>query len=255
MPFLNEYAVNMTLLNGHFSDFCFPKMLEAAPGRCLVFEYIEGIPCRPYDPAVAARCLSAILEFNALRATERKPLMQRLLFPLLERPPYRIVQKALRLKLGWITVLKILCLLIGYSSCHRKQSPVLLHNDLAFSNTILTPDDRLVFMDFEDAVSEGKWPLVDAVDILFDRQRLCLDLGQIRTYLQALSARCGISFTAKGMRAQVRVCLLRHVLFAMSSTVLCCDTKERMAAFLPVLLSGDAFAAWFCACQGTSPNA
>jgi hypothetical protein len=255
LPYLNEPRVNALLQSNTFDDFSFPRLISNHLPSCCVYEFVaDARKLNGRIPDDKSDLTTAILELHAVRDRIRKPLLEKALFSLLERPVYRTLKMAAFSECSTQAKIKILLMAVKYSLIQKKLPGVLLHNDLNWSNIIFNKQGKPVLVDFEDAIFERKWVLSDLVDLLFDFETASLDTAQLEDAWRQLACRLKIQPGALKFKQQVRLCLIKSVLAALSSGLeLPCDRRV-MGSFLKTLLNNTRYNSWFRNNRGQSQN-
>jgi hypothetical protein len=243
-PFRNEIAVNREFAGRSFRHFLFPRLLQTYDGSHMLFEYVEGEDFSQPTGQAVAQCLDALFELNTSGLAVQKGPAERLVFWAIEHPSMRILRLLWAQKYGVGQRLNVVKLLCRFHLTAEDLGEVTLHNDLMFVNRMMTRDNRIVWLDFEDMLTVHHWVLVDAVDVLFDRERCTLDLESVEAYWRRFLDGHGKSFSRERFALQVRVCLLRHILFARRSALTSDAEGARLATFFATVLDDQAFDHW-----------
>jgi len=214
LPFMNEYLMNIKMLNPELNDIKFPRMLYGAPGEYIVFEYIE---CKELVRLGQVKKISnwigkELLLFNTMKPVENRNLIGRVIFYLLESPVLRILKQVKNSDFSLNIKLNIYKQVFVFFFQQPKLKPVLIHNDLSFSNLMDDCSDGYLLIDLEDSVASNRMVLVDAVDLLFDRENLILPIIEVENYWKKLSAKLEIDVDKLNLKAQIRLSVLRHIL-------------------------------------------
>lgn len=247
LPFRNEQFVNQGLLGEQFQFLKFPRMLHLKENSYLIFEYVEGsgaTVARPANDVIT----SCILELNTSRLLTSRSTLEQIVFNLLERPPYTLIRRLLRSQQSATVKFRIIKLLLSFSLRQRKLKPVLLHNDLAFSNVLISSAGIPYILDFEDCVDEHSWLLMDYVDLHFDRNALFLNFASANTYLDQLLESLDIDKSSVLIEEMLRLCLIRHVLYSAENPDFDIKMRSTMSNFLKVLADTSAYRAWRSDC-------
>lgn len=251
LPFRNEWFINKTFTMQDYSAFNWPRMVDGKCGDHLEFEYLEDmVPAETANERESA--VTGLLELNSTRPLILKGRMEDFLFRLLERPPYTLVRRTLFSGQALRNKFRIIIRVLDFSLRQRSLGLVLLHNDLAFSNVLLAPDNTSFLVDFEDCVFERKWILMDFIDLTFDRNKLFLDYSAVNEYSRQLFARINVDADTWVPDELVRICLIRHALYSAENPDFDADTRRKMTMFLEVLLSLDAYEMWRTECIATA---
>jgi len=125
-------------------------------------------------------------------------------------------------------------------------TPILLHNDLQCKNVIRIDGGGICFIDFEDATIEHRLILVDAVNILFDKETLTLHRELLESFWDAFSTKNpdGGS-TELFLKEQVRICLMRTAIAPCSHAKLRVEDRVATADLLSLTLDSQKFDEWW----------
>lgn len=244
LPFLNECHLNSALNTGTLVSLRVPGVLHIHIGRLIVFEALD-YETDAHSTPMLGPCEEPLYEFNTFGYSSPLPWVQQALFKWLEAPTYKIVRLALFRKLKWSARLSVLRIVLKSECSQRKLRPVLIHNDLGMANIADVPGVGIVFLDFEDAIVEEKWILVDAVDIEFDRAAWRLNLGNVESYWHRLLSNSESQVDYAAFKRQVRMCLLRLSLFQLNRKGATDVERVHARRFLDTILADTKYDKWF----------
>lgn len=209
LPFANERRINRVLMEEKFENFVHPCLTAYDQSGVLEFEYLVGEDLSKLDENQLSLALAGLLEFSALGDRCGVAGLEGIALHLLESPDIRTSRMIIGSDIAILDKIRALWIVVEYYFFQPAIRPVLVHNDLMFSNIRYGSNGDVVFLDFEDAHTEKRWILVDVVDLVFDKSSGELDVQLLEEYWRSLSVKIGEEFTKLKFRQQVRVCLLR----------------------------------------------
>lgn len=250
IPFKTDIAVNGALaLKGHFKAFSAPPLFHTDGKTYLLLHYVPGILGWDRRIIPVDTLAEGLIEFQTSALEWPRTLIEQLGGALLEKPVARIFRGALssvRSRVGYKATWK--CFMVVWK-CYRSQPrlnfDMLLQNDLGLSNIVTGRDKRLYFIDFEDVIKESRWILCDIVDLSFNLNSLAFDRFLFNSYLNRLSAHVS-GLDNVSIVSQVRLALLRCIIFGLMSRKLSSSSKRGCEHFLcSVMLDDKAFHYWY----------
>jgi len=248
LPFQNEYIINKQLLDIDRELLWFPEMINGEQSYYMLFEYIE---CTDLDrdrnrSMLNQWLLSDLINFNVLIDCNITNIFARTVLEYLERPVFRIVRQTITGRHTLFQRMNIIFILLKFYVRQKRLKPIMLHNDLSFSNAMATPNGGLLLIDFEDSIFENRLLLCDAVDLLFDRSNLTLDMPVLIKYWNILSSRLGQVEKMLNMKWQVRICCMRHIMNSIYNPDFTDAEHSRYRQFLnDVLLDNNNYDLWY----------
>ncbi len=248
LPFMNEYLMNNKMLSIKSKDVFFPPMLYGCPGEYIVFEYIGCTELIRADEVqkLSAWIESGLLSFNSMLTVKGGSFIGKIIFSLMESPILRILRQLGNNEFSLNTKLRVFKLMFMFYLKQRGLKAILIHNDLSFSNLMSTKGGRLLLIDFEDSIAENKMVLTDAVDLMFDREKLLLPIAKVENYWQKLSDKLGIGFNSLNFKLQIRVCVLRYLLNSIfNPDFSIADQKKYHQFMMDNVLDERGFSDWF----------
>jgi len=215
----------------------------------LVLRYVPGVPGWDRQVIPVETFVKGLIEFQTSSLKWSSTLMEQFGSALLEKPVFKITKGSLtcvHTRLGYKATWK--CFMVLWK-CYRSQPrlncDILLHNDLELNNIVTGLDERLYFIDFEDVIHENRWILCDIVDLSFDLNSLAFDRTLFGRYLKRLSAHVS-GLDNVNIVSQIRLALLRRIIFGLRSRKLSSASKRSCEHFLcSVLLDDKAFNCWY----------
>ncbi len=252
LPFINEYLTNEKLLKSDGTSVLFPKMFAGSLGEFILFEYIE---CEDLDRRNQRKSISLWLEkhflfFNSMQAAKNNNVIGRLIFNLLENPILRILRQVMASDLSLPEKISVYKVVGQFWLQQPRLKPVLLHNDLSFSNLMDDCSGGLLLIDFEDSVTEKKLVLTDIVDLLFDRDELLLRVSAVEDYWRNLSVKIDEDYNKLNFKVQIRLCILRHILNSIFNPDFTDLEKKKYYKFMREhIVDDDGYNIWFGFCS------
>ena len=190
LPFQNELRVLNTISTSEKKKFLNPKLFQNQFSSFYLMEYIsnnELLPNHFFSDSIKINICSSLASFRKLNRPKKWNFFKECAFRILESPLRKMFKMAFySYKLYKIDILKLLILILKLEITRilkRKIPPGFIHNDFGPNNIIIDSNSSIYFIDFEDALWEKKWPLVDITDIAIDEKTGMLDNQMIKTYL------------------------------------------------------------------------
>ena len=178
LPFQNEFRVSNEILDVIGLDFKLPEIIKLKR-RCFFLskyidqKYVNRIENNNY--ILTSKISLAILSIASIKRPRKWNFFKEYTFRLMESPSRRIfidVYKACRL--NNLSVFKAFMLVLKLEFLRlrsiKKVPANLIHNDLGFNNILIDHFDQIYIIDWEDALWEKNWPLVDITDLAIDAQ-------------------------------------------------------------------------------------
>ena len=245
LPFENERRVNLILLAEKFDHLLFPKLINLDCTDMLEFEYLHGEDVSNLSGEQLSRALDGLLEFNALGDRYKYEGVEGLIFRILESPAIRTVRNIAYSDIPLDNKMKGILLLIKYRLFQPRFMPVLIHNDLMFSNIRCSEKNNVIYLDFEDAHAEKGMILVDVVNVVFDKSNGDLDIYKIEEFWRKLSDVIGDEFTKLKLIDHIRICLLSLLIAGRNRSASTESERCIMDRLLIVVLDKTRYREWY----------
>jgi len=252
LPFANERRVNRILMDEEFKYFVHPGLTIFDQPEMLEFEYLVGEDVSKLDADQLSLALAGLLEFSSLGDRYVAVGLEGFVLRLLESPGIRTGRMIIGSDTALRNKIRGLWLVVKYYFAQPSIGPVLIHNDLMFSNIRHGPNGDIVFLDFEDAHTERKWILVDAIDLVFDKSSGTLNVRLLEEYWRSLSAKIGEEFEKLKLKQQIRVCLLRLSITGRRRTASTGQERCMMERIFMITLNDELYQNWWSTQLGNS---
>jgi Phosphotransferase enzyme family len=245
LPFRNELQIANYFLHCPPTQLRIAKPLASDGKSYIIFENLVG--SRPISNQRWLDSLTpGLVEFALAPLPGLPTAMQRTAFRILEAPSCRIAQRSIsrqvRRELGFLGVARCWVFLFKANLKTPRQSrKINIHNDLAPHNLLISEGEPFV-LDFEDAVPEARWLLVDIVDAAWDRTTLDLDKRAVRHFAESLRS-AGLRFD---LQSQLQFALVRRALMWIANAEVPANRRHDLKTFLRhTLLDRRKFGVWF----------
>ena len=178
LPFQNEFRVNNEILKIKRLDFKIPEIIDSQTSLYFLSNFInqKKINNTEYiNDSLNYKICLALLSIAKIKRPIKWNFFKELTFRFMESPSRRIlidVHKACRSNnLSFFKAFKLILKLefIRFKNI-KKVPPNLIHNDLGFNNILIDHSNQIFIIDWEDALWEKKWPLVDITDLVLNVQ-------------------------------------------------------------------------------------
>jgi hypothetical protein len=211
LPFYNEMQVNDFLGRHDFSFFRRPESKVDYKNKLISFEFLDALESRDLDKNDLNSAIDSLIELAQVASDFKVKGVRGFVLGLIESPAINTLKSIV---FSGATVFEKnngLMILLWSFLKDKKSKGVFLHNDLFNKNLLKAQDGKIYFIDFEDAIVEKRYPITDAVNILFDENSLTLDKKLIRHFWNtAIIDLTEIHTSESALVDQVRVCLLRR---------------------------------------------
>ncbi len=245
LPFRNEKRINEMLLDSQFKHFHFPKVIHGFNEKFIDFEYLHGRDADILNLEEKKIALLGLLEFNRLAGQYHVTGFEGIIFRLIESPSIKILKLLYHSDIVATKKLKSINILLKYHLFFGNVNYVLIHNDLMFKNIIISNDNTINFIDFEDATKERVFVLADAVDILLDRKNINININILSEYCKNLLSIAPKTQKKINIKEQLRICLLRLSLASMLSSSTSETEKIKMRLLFDILLDDEQYIMWW----------
>ncbi len=252
LAFENEIKVYHSLEYQSFTLLNHPKLIHSDGKSYMVLEHIDGT--RGWDKRIISTSdfITALLEFQFCKIKIETNLLKKILMRWYCKVPCKIFRwsfllikspKDIRISLRciWITLKNVIMI-------KKYKHTILMHNDLFYYNNIITGyDNNVYFYDFEYAMEENKWLLLDILDLSFDLSTLEFKPRLFLQYLKQISIhRSMYSYITNHIIGLTRVILIRKVMGALLSNSTKLSSKMACKKFLnDILLSEQEYLKWY----------
>lgn len=247
LPFQNEMKVTTHVASMNLQGLSVPTLIGVTDSNQAVYSLLPGKDSRRLSPLQRDLLAAGLVRINAMARPPRFPWWKEVLFLALDAPLLLTLRRLVKSGLSLRSRLKATQFLLFYSLQTRFRRPALLHNDLVIGNVLVSDDDGVALIDFEDAVYDRRFVLADAVDIAFDSTQQTLDLHWLRRYAGAMaSAGFDELSDEELLMGCVRACLIRHCAHRMVSSRLGESERLEIRRFTEtVLINSNSYLRWF----------
>lgn len=242
--FDNEIKVYELLETISFKFFNHPKLIKTDNETYIVCEYIKGKEGWDKKLINQENLIAGLLEFQFSKIKVGKSILQKITSMFQRKIPNKIICWSLKLidrPVDFIKVFKLNVLLLHEIIFYKPRGDCLFtHNDLfRFNNMINTIDGCLYIYDFEFAMLENKWFLIDIYDLSFDLEKLELDIKFFSEYIKQLSNVISLDKCIYYLEKQTRIILIRKILGVSMTAKASLDNKEQCKKFIKEILLND----------------
>lgn len=251
LPFRNEKRVNYYLREHTFLYLHYPLLINSPNDYTLEYEYIEGEDITSLSEEEISSALNGLLEFNSIGRNYSIKGIEGFAIRMLESPVIRTIHIIMKSDLLIREKLAGFGLLLSHCFRAKTIGPVLLHNDLQFTNLRRGYDGYIYLIDFEDAVPISRMILSDAVNILFDIENSRINVKQLREYWIKLAQRLKCNISDIDLSDQLRVCLLHLTAAGRQREASTPKQRCRMNELYQIILDKKSFTKW---CQQQELN-
>lgn len=220
-----------------------PELIYTDEKFFVLLEYIPGEKPDISNAVHAHRIAKALVEFQVAPLAERLPRLG-------IRQPIDPTYWVLKRMWSFRDVLPIQKIYATIRRLRRKRElndrSYLMHNDLNSGNVIISPQGRVVFIDFASVTSAKDWLFRDIVALALGRGEDGSGLQPVlvEAYLQAIEGEA--EFSTIDPSTELRMALLQRILARMQFRRERGRTLDLLVAFLKaVLLDDAAYEEWF----------
>ena len=186
LPFQNEIRVLQKIMTTKDLEFKIPELIAFNQKKFIESEYIPKklISNKEKFKDLLVRSLSSI---KNIERPVKWFFVKEYIFNILESPMRKTIWLCFRLKKKYnVKIFKIIyaILKLDYlrSRNQEKISPSVVHNDLGYNNIIYGKDSIIYLIDWEDAIYEHRWPLIDLTDMSLNYNNGQLDNNFLNKY-------------------------------------------------------------------------
>ena len=194
LPFQNELRIVSD--NCYLNDFN-PQTLGVTKFNNVSFyvmnyiKDVEPLELAKINKPVKERIGGLLYDIYTLDRPEEWHFLKEQVFRLLESPSRRIVSQAIKaskkhpIRLGKF-ISFILTNKMNDLFMVKNILPGFIHNDMGFNNLLIESSSKMYVIDWEDALWEKNWPLVDITDIALDIESGQFDRVIIMRFLEEI---------------------------------------------------------------------
>lgn len=249
--FENELRVYQSLQNKTFKIFKYPNLVKTDGQSYIVIEYISGNNGWDKNIISNEKLISSLLEFQFSNAKTESNFIKNIMINYHRRIPYKIIRWSpclIKTPFDVIDWIKCNLILLRCSLCYRGEHEGLFtHNDLFRCNNIISGNDgNMYFYDFEYALYEKKWFLIDIFDLVFNMEKCKIDVELLKEYIKQFSCKLPFAKCECYLEKQTRIILLRKLLGVIISKKVKEDNKKCCRIFIKnILLSDKKYEEWY----------
>ncbi len=245
LSFRTELAVNKQLAKMDFNHLKTPTMSRTDGKTYMLFKYIPNTG-ENYEKIPTECIAESLFEFSKSGINPYVSFTQKVTAPLFKTLTslIRAIVTILPSDCGIEFVPKALSVVMrSIFAQPTVPNAMLLHKDLRFRQNYLVSETLgLFFIDFGSAIRERRWIMMDVVDLAFDAKRMYVNFDLIEQYYRIL-VRENLKVNLK---VQVRIALIRKVIFYLRSREYSGDNKALFKIFLfRILLDDQSYDDWF----------
>jgi len=172
LPFQNELRIQKNLDEFQKIHFNTPKIIHVSQGKYYVSEFISQsavLDIESISRELKSKISFALFDIKRMKKPQGFCFFKNFAFRTLESIRKKVVTDAINAKNEFeVSLFRVLRLLIKLEFkrifLYKKIPASLIHNDMGINNILLDTDDSIYIIDWEDALWEKSWPLVDITD-------------------------------------------------------------------------------------------
>lgn len=197
LPFQNEFRVHNEILKIKGLDFKVPEIIDSQTSFYFLSNFISQKKLNnkvDIDDSLNHKICLALLSIAKIKRPIKWNFFKEFTFRFMENPSRRIlidVHKACRSNnIRFFKAFKLILKLefIRFKN-KNKIPPNLIHNDLGFNNVLIDHSNQIFIIDWEDALWEKKWPLVDITDLALNVKTGYFNISLLDNYFDKIKNR------------------------------------------------------------------
>jgi thiamine kinase-like enzyme len=192
LPFQNEFRVLSEIANHTDLKFNTPKVSKFENNSFYIAGYVKSnrsVKLQTLNNDEREKISLALFGIRTLNRPSKWMFLKEQIFRYLESPTRRIITdilkagKSNKIKSRKITGLVLKLEIFRFFKIKRVL-PGIIHNDMGINNVIFDQSQNIYFIDWEDALWEKKWPLLDVADLALNIDNGELDKILVNNYIK-----------------------------------------------------------------------